>query len=134
MHAGTVSFRMQLTTPACPIKDEFERKARACVETLEWVRRVDVTMDAQPPRPLVADDRPPGLQRVAHVIAVSSCKGGARPRALHQCQVLCGKAEQRLLAWTGHLSSHKTGPSSHSCCGLAATAVQHMFLEVACIA
>eukprot|EP00891_Asterochloris_glomerata_P007340 jgi/Astpho2/7340/fgenesh1_pm.00114_%23_1_t len=74
--AGRVSFRMQLTTPACPIKDEFERKARAYVETLEWVRQVEVTMDAQPPRPLVADDRPPGLQKVAHVIAVSSCKGG----------------------------------------------------------
>ena len=81
--AGRVSFRMQLTTPACPIKDEFERKARAYVETLEWVRQVDVTMDAQPPRPLVTDDRPPGLQKVAHVIAVSSCKGGAWPWVLY---------------------------------------------------
>ena len=96
--AGRVSFRMQLTTPACPIKDEFERKARAYVETLEWVRQVDVTMDAQPPRPLVADDRPPGLQKVAHVIAVSSCKGGAWPWVVYR--VLCGKAEQGWLAWT----------------------------------
>ena len=34
-------------------------------------------MSAQPPRALVPDaDRPAGLRAVAHVIAVSSCKGG----------------------------------------------------------
>ncbi len=115
-HAGRVSFRMQLTTPACPIKDEFERKARAYVETLEWVRQVEVTMDAQPPRPLVADDRPPGLQKVAHVIAVSSCKGGGCSQVLHCTSPVCRKAEQESLAWTNDLSIHKTGCSwSHAC-------------------
>ena len=106
---------MQLTTPACPIKDEFERKARAYVETLEWVRQVEVTMDAQPPRPLVADDRPPGLQRVAHVIAVSSCKGGECPQVRHCSGAMCCKAEQESLAWSGHQSRRKTAdPASHA--------------------
>lgn len=44
---------------------------------LPWVTVVDVRMDARPAAPLLPDDsRPNGLRKVAHVIAVSSCKGG----------------------------------------------------------
>lgn len=75
--AGSVAFRLELTTPACPIKDEFERQARENVAALPWVTVVDVRMDARPAAPLLPDDsRPNGLRKVAHVIAVSSCKGG----------------------------------------------------------
>ena len=74
---GQVKFRLELTTPACPIKDEFERKAHSMVAALHWVKHVDVVMDATPPRPIRSEqDRPQGLRNVAHVIAVSSCKGG----------------------------------------------------------
>ena len=38
--AGSVAFRLELTTPACPIKDEFERQATAVVEALPWVSNV----------------------------------------------------------------------------------------------
>ena len=37
---GAVSFALELTTPACPIKDEFERKARDYVAALGWVTQV----------------------------------------------------------------------------------------------
>ena len=44
---------------------------------LPWVTSVELIMSAQPPRALVPEaDRPFGLRSVAHVIAVSSCKGG----------------------------------------------------------
>lgn len=39
--AGRVQFTLELTTPACPIKDEFERKAHQYVSQLDWVRQVE---------------------------------------------------------------------------------------------
>ncbi len=45
------------------------------MEALPWVGRADVTMTAQPMRPM-SDTVPTGLSKVASIIAVSSCKGG----------------------------------------------------------
>lgn len=73
---GEVSFRLELTTPACPIKDMFEEKANEVVSMLPWVKKVNVTMSAQPARPIFSDQLPMGLQTISNVIAVSSCKGG----------------------------------------------------------
>lgn len=38
--SGQVTFALELTTPACPIKDEFECKARDYVAELPWVQQV----------------------------------------------------------------------------------------------
>ncbi|KAL8037529.1 hypothetical protein ABFS82_11G045900 [Erythranthe guttata] len=73
---GEVSFRLELTTPACPVKDMFEQKANEVVAALPWVEKVNVTMSAQPARPVYAGQLPAGLQTVSNVVAVSSCKGG----------------------------------------------------------
>ncbi|XP_071910963.1 fe-S cluster assembly factor HCF101, chloroplastic isoform X5 [Coffea arabica] len=73
---GEVSFRLELTTPACPIKDMFEQKANEVVAALPWVRKVNVTMSAQPAKPMFAGALPMGLQTISNIIAVSSCKGG----------------------------------------------------------
>ncbi len=43
---GEVSFVIELTTPACPVKAEFERDARERVHALEGVDSVNVTMTA----------------------------------------------------------------------------------------
>jgi len=77
---GSVSFTVELTTPACPVKAMFERECNEKVKALPWVDKVDVTMSSRPVS--VADAgagsgaRPGGLASVKHVIAVSSCKGG----------------------------------------------------------
>ncbi|KAK6151782.1 hypothetical protein DH2020_014417 [Rehmannia glutinosa] len=73
---GEVSFRLELTTPACPVKDMFEQKAHEVVATLPWVEKVKVTMSAQPARPIFPEQLPAGLQTISNVVAVSSCKGG----------------------------------------------------------
>ncbi|KAL6221829.1 hypothetical protein ACLB2K_005222 [Fragaria x ananassa] len=73
---GEVSFRLELTTPACPVKDMFEQKANEVVNELPWVKNVNVTMSAQPAKPLYAGQLPAGLQTISNIVAVSSCKGG----------------------------------------------------------
>ncbi|KAL6006892.1 hypothetical protein ACLOJK_032388 [Asimina triloba] len=82
---GEVSFRLELTIPACPIKDmvkigeeemPFEQQANEVVAALPWVSKVNVTMSAQPARPIFAGQLPRGLQTISNIVAVSSCKGG----------------------------------------------------------
>jgi ATP-binding protein involved in chromosome partitioning len=72
---GSVSFKIELTTPACPVKGEMERQARDFVGALPGVERVDVSMTSQV---RAASNGPQGnlLPGVRNVIAVASGKGG----------------------------------------------------------
>ena len=47
IEGAEVSFAIELTTPACPVKSEFERAARDRVTALEGVDRVEVTEGAR---------------------------------------------------------------------------------------
>ncbi len=72
---GDVSFRIVLTTPACPVKEQMEAEAIAIVSGLEGVTNVNVTMDAEVPqgRGIANNVAIPGVK---NIIAVSSGKGG----------------------------------------------------------
>ena len=72
---GRVSFAIELTTPACPVKERFEGEARAAVAKLPGVTSVEVSMTAQT-RGSAHASRPEGLEEVKNVIAVASGKGG----------------------------------------------------------
>src|SRR5436190_14499816 len=47
---GDVSFRIVLTTPACPVKEQMESQAREFVGAIDGVTNVNVTMDAEVPQ------------------------------------------------------------------------------------
>ena len=73
---GAVSFTIELTTPACPVKDQMRDQACAAVSALEGATTVEVEMTASV-RSAVA----PGAARapipgVRNVIAVGAGKGG----------------------------------------------------------
>ena len=72
---GDVSFRIVLTTPACPVKEEMEGMAREFVRVLPGVTNDNVTMDAEVPqgRGIKNNIAIPGVR---NIIAVSSGKGG----------------------------------------------------------
>ena len=72
---GDVSFRIVLTTPACPVKEEMEGMAREFVQVIPGVANVNVTMDAEVPqgRGIANNVAIPGVK---NIIAVSSGKGG----------------------------------------------------------
>lgn len=71
---GAVSFQVQLTTPACPVKEQLEQECRDHVLAVDGVESVAVTMTAQVrSRETQAQDLIPGVK---HCIAVASGKGG----------------------------------------------------------
>jgi len=72
---GAVSFRIVLTTPACPVKAEMESAARELVGALPGVSSVKVTMDAEVPKGRGLGDKV-SVPGVRNIIAVSSGKGG----------------------------------------------------------
>lgn len=72
---GAVSFRIVLTTPACPVKAEMESAAKELVGGLPGVSSVAVTMDADVPKGRGFGDKI-AVEGVRNIIAVSSGKGG----------------------------------------------------------
>jgi ATP-binding protein involved in chromosome partitioning len=77
---AAVAFSIELTTPACPVKAEFERAATERVEALDGVDRVAVTMTANT-RQAARTGGGEGQQTVSlpgvkNIIAVASGKGG----------------------------------------------------------
>jgi ATP-binding protein involved in chromosome partitioning len=72
---GDVSFRIVLTTPACPVKEQMESQANELVRGIAGVSSVKVTMDAEVPqgRGIANNIAIPGVR---NIIAVSSGKGG----------------------------------------------------------
>ena len=71
---GNVSFDLNLTTPACPVKDQMRDEAVALVKGLPGVQNVDVKMTAEV-RQTPQMDRT-ALKNVKNIVAVGSGKGG----------------------------------------------------------
>jgi ATP-binding protein involved in chromosome partitioning len=72
---GRISFKIELTTPACPVKEQFQSAARDAVAALPGVTAVEVEMTAN----TRGTRRPTGenvLPEVKNVVAVASGKGG----------------------------------------------------------
>lgn len=72
---GNVSFRIVLTTPACPVKEQMEGEAYSLVSALPDVRSVKVTMDADVPKGRGIGEKL-SIEGVRNIVAVSSGKGG----------------------------------------------------------
>src|SRR5947208_8783978 len=71
-----VAFTIELTTPACPVKDQMRDQARAAVLQLPGVAAVDVQMSARVREAVGADAGRAALPGVKNVIAVGAAKGG----------------------------------------------------------
>jgi Mrp family chromosome partitioning ATPase/DUF971 family protein len=70
-----VSFNVELTTPACPVKEQFQNDCIRLAEGLSFVRRADVTMTAMS-RSVAEPSKTGALDNVGAIVAVASCKGG----------------------------------------------------------
>lgn len=72
---GRVAFTIELTTPACPVKDQLREQARAAVLALPGVTSVDVELTANVRAAAFDVGRTP-IPGVRNVIAVGAGKGG----------------------------------------------------------
>src|SRR6478609_2658738 len=75
VNGGEVAFTIELTTPACPVKDQMRDQAHAAVSQLPGVTRVDVKMSARVREAVTMDAKQP-LPGVKNIIAVGAGKGG----------------------------------------------------------
>lgn len=75
IEGGNVSFRIVLTTPACPVKEEMEGAAHEVVGAIPGVMAVNVKMDAEVPKGRGIGDKVT-MPGVRNIVAVSSGKGG----------------------------------------------------------
>jgi len=73
---GDVSFAIELTTPACPVKDQLRDQASAAVRAVAGVRTVEVRMTANVRSVSAPETGRPPLPGVKNVIAVGAGKGG----------------------------------------------------------
>ncbi|MFL6285442.1 MAG: Mrp/NBP35 family ATP-binding protein [Pyrinomonadaceae bacterium] len=75
IEGGAVSFRVVLTTPACPVREQLQEQSRAVVAALPGVESVSVTMDAEVPKGRGFGEKLT-VEGVRNIVAVSSGKGG----------------------------------------------------------
>jgi ATP-binding protein involved in chromosome partitioning len=103
---ATVAFTIELTTPACPLKDEIEANVRQVLQPL-GAEQIEVTWGAMVRRatPRTAEQLLPGVK---NVIAVASGKGGVGKSTV---AVNLAVALARDGAAVGLLDADITGPN-----------------------
>jgi len=73
---GRVAFAIELTTPACPVKEQMREQARAAVAALPGVTSVEIQMTAQVRSTSSIDGGKTAVPGVKNIIAVGAGKGG----------------------------------------------------------
>lgn len=71
---GIVNFTIELTTPACPLKNKIETDARKAFEGIPGVKAVNVKMSAKVPQSQQMSEQVD--LKIKNIVAVASGKGG----------------------------------------------------------
>jgi len=113
---GRVSFTIELTTPACPVRDVMKGQAAEAVRALPGVSQVDITMTSQV-RPSVSS--PPGTlaPAIKNIVPVASGKGGVGKSTVSANLAL---ALARSGARVGLMDADVYGPSIPTILGITA--------------
>ena len=115
---GHVAFAIELTTPACPVKDQMRDQATAAVRAVPGVTSVDVRMTANVRSVSAPETGRPPLPGVKNVIAVGAGKGGVGKTTV---AVNLALALARCGGRVGILDGDIYGPNVPIMLGLSAT-------------
>ena len=113
LDGGRVALTVELTTPACPLRDQIEREARAAVSAVPGVRQVDLRLTSN----VRSDGRTRGLIQapIRNAVAIASGKGGVGKTTV---AVNLAAALARSGARTGLLDADMYGPNVPRMLGL----------------
>jgi len=76
IQGGRVAFTIELTTPACPVRDLMKEEARAAIQALPGVSQVDITMTSQVRASIPTQPAGGLIPTIKNVIPIASGKGG----------------------------------------------------------
>lgn len=115
IESGKVSFDVELTTPACPVKEQLKNECHTKVSAIEGVGEVDVNMTAVV---RASQHNQPVLTGVKNIIAVASGKGGVGKSTV---SVNLALALQLTGAKVGLMDADVYGPSIPQMLGIPIT-------------
>jgi ATP-binding protein involved in chromosome partitioning len=76
INKGCIAFSIELTTPACPVKEQMKAQAEAAVSVLPGVTDVNVEMTASVRAAVTTESSRAPIPGVKNIIAVGAGKGG----------------------------------------------------------
>ncbi|MGQ9525762.1 MAG: P-loop NTPase [Armatimonadota bacterium] len=117
---GNVAFDIELTTPACPVRDRLKAEAEQAVKHLPGVDQVSVTMKARVRGS--SDQRLSQLPGIKNLVAVASGKGGVGKST---AAVNLAVALAQTGASVGLLDADVYGPTVPQLMGTADSPVSH---------
>jgi ATP-binding protein involved in chromosome partitioning len=72
---GIIAFTIELTTPACPVREQMKEQAHRHVMAIPGVKQVDIKMTSQV-RPTAGERKQALVPQVKNIVPVASGKGG----------------------------------------------------------